>query len=172
MPPPTPDCTMPAWVLPTLQILANVAVIATAGFIFWQVKRALAVHEIRKVRALEFVARWNDHGFCQRRTWLIFHLEDKSQSYVEKMKYIRDENHPERLIELTDYMNFLEEFSIGVNLSLVDEEISRRFFQSILVRCHTGLEEFLTEVRKEKPHGLLEFTSLITRWSSLPPLSI
>ena len=138
---------------------------------FEQARRQESLEQRRKELALEFMRRWNDPVFSDRRKWILRFLGDKMVSFKQKMDYITDKEHLERGAEYLNLLNFLEEFSIAVNSNLADEELARRFFYGVILRHGEVLRDFVQDLRRETSRAstLSEFTTLVTRWSALPP---
>ena len=56
------------------EIAAAIAIILTAIFVYRQVNRMIAIRDHRKVKAQEYITKWNDLGFSTRRAWVLREL--------------------------------------------------------------------------------------------------
>src|SRR5262249_49508015 len=63
------------------------------------------------------------------------------------------------------YLNFFEEMSLAVLNDLANEEICRRYFQTILLFTRTKFEE---SILKDNPDRYLNIRDLCLRWQQAP----
>ena len=124
-----------------------------------------------QTRTLSFPARWNDPGF--------FHVK---QSIHELRKALYEDstikndndrrNKLQELIDadvkvklnLTDVFNFFEEMSVCVDRGIVDTELLRRFFRSILVAYYEAFEFWLVDRQRGSSLIFSNIGRLYTRW--------
>lgn len=159
-----------------LKFLATSIGVAAAVLSAFYIGRGLHASIASEIntRTMSYAARWNDpHYYHHRLAYSkmmteIVQESTKSGKKQDRLSIIQN------VIELNDtnehhlkgVLNFFEELAIHVNRDLVDEDILKAFFKTIITKCHSDLEPWIIEHRKTQGERIfIEFTELATRWS-------
>jgi hypothetical protein len=125
-----------------------------------------AAREARVAAALAVFYRWNDPTFfhCKKAGREIM-LKFKSLTRVDdKIAYLREDMG--RYANLVDMLNTFEALEIAIDAKVVDNDIAKRFFRSIVMEYWHLTEEIIKKNRAERNNPRLwkEFENLYRRW--------
>ena len=144
-----------------LSIFANLAIIGTAGFVFYQ--HWVLGKEERKVRAHARIQTWNDPSFVSRRIGL--HDQLNALNVTEKgNKFDEDENFRAVVIQV---LNFFESLAQGIDEGVLDEGSCRRYFKGSLIPYCNAMEGLIAHLQKKYSDQTMfsDFSRLARDWS-------
>lgn len=138
----------------TIQLLANLAVIAGIFFLAWQVMITfksfrMDLDQKKTDRALQYIARWNDVEFNKlRRQVLVKFRQLNIENQASELSQIYSD------VELRGntnlLLNFLEEVSIGVNHGHVNFDIVFLYFGPLSIMYFELLHPWILHLRERK----------------------
>lgn len=145
-----------------LSIFANLAIIGTAGFVFYQ--HWVQGKQERRVRAHERIAQWNDPHFTEQRAGVFKFLADPEKSPQDKLeKYRSDEKWRATIVQM---INFFEVLGQAINDDVVDEESAKRFFEGILDSFYKSAFPIIVAFRELDTDSLADIVWLAHRWAA------
>jgi Domain of unknown function (DUF4760) len=90
---------------------------------------------------------------------------DKEMNYVAKYKEIVDNK--ETYTAIISMLNFFESLSLSINAELLDEDLAKRYFYSLVKHYYFGLDWFMKMRRQERQTNKIfqEFEKLFENWT-------
>jgi hypothetical protein len=137
--PPTPDRHVPPIVLEVVQLAANAAILATAIFVYAQVKTAIehlreSRIEQKRTRALDYIRRWNEASEQTKKLAVYAVCRDEKKSTAEKLEMLKADAELRALVKAE--CNFFEELGVAHEKELIEKEVAYAFFEGIVPYLH------------------------------------
>lgn len=141
-----------------VRLVADLAVIATAIFVFFQLGAASSQLRIaaqsylsaaqaeRTKLAFDFIRRWNDDPQKAIRSQVFEILRNKSLSDEEKFRRL-NENPAQRAVFRAN-LNFFEEMGLAYKRNAVDRDVIFEFFGFLAVLYWEGAKGYIMEMRR------------------------
>ncbi len=130
--------------------------------------RVSGVQQARITAALGFIASWLNPHFFHAKTsgrqilnWFKEHPNGREQlQYVDADPTLR--------ANLSDVLNVFEALAIAIDVGMIDEEVAKRFFRSIVREWWHQTESYIKARRAERDNTRLfkEFEWLFERWKT------
>jgi Domain of unknown function (DUF4760) len=109
-------------------------------------------------RTLKYIGRWNSQEYAKAREI----AQETHELFLGKLAKEHNDilreslkQTPNKKLEITFVLNFFEEISIVISKNLVDEELAKDFFKSILVKYYYLFESFIFDIRKDNSNDNL-----------------
>ncbi len=152
-------------------IVFSASVLAGAGAALAAVNaldaRFAQLQQSKALNALDFAHKWTDpalfHARKAGRETLQFF---KGKTLVQQKAYLDED--ATRLANLIDVLNFFETLSVAIHKDIADEEMSRRWFRSVLNEYWHTAQDFVKNRRAERNNArlLVELEWLFERWKA------
>ena len=152
-------------------VVFSASVLAGAGAALAAVNaldaRVAQVRQSRIAAAIDFGHRWTSPEFFHARSagrTIVGYL--KANSNLEHQKQWLQED-AKRLPDLLDVLNMLELLSLAVQADVLDEDLIKRQFRSVVNDYWHATEAFIKNRRAERQNArlLAEFEALFKRWN-------
>ncbi|MCH9018986.1 MAG: DUF4760 domain-containing protein [Proteobacteria bacterium] len=123
-------------------------------------EEALETHG-KKVRALEYAARWNAPAMHNCRAVCRKILEVRGQPEQEIIEFGDRE-----AIIITNIFNFFEEMAFSIEHNIIDEDLAKNIFYGLVVICFQVMEPWVEHERTKKgiPTILIAVQKLYNNW--------
>jgi hypothetical protein len=137
-----------------------------------EIDRKLAIESQKIDRTLLYIQRWNDSHYSSfKKLAYQIHLLIDNKPDNQKEKIVREEieKDADLRMEVTEFLNFLEEMALCVNRELIIEEVSRDFYRSIVIQYYNIFGVWIAQLRTHKKEDKLykELTALFEKWKAL-----
>lgn len=151
---------MPGWIFQYAQLAANLAIVATAVFIFRQLSVAVGhlrvaaqqflsgIEAQKQNRTVEYIRRWNEAPDQAERTKIFAMLGDHTKSEAEKLAAI-EADHALRA-QIRTQCNFFEELGIAYHKNLVDKDGLYEFFGYIVKTIYERTRFYIEARRRQE----------------------
>lgn len=128
--------------------------------------RITTTEQIRKAAALEYIRRWTDPTFhhAKKNGREMITEFAKLKTDDEKRKYL--EADATKLGNLIDVLNVFESMSVALQEGIINEQVTRRFFRSIVLQYWHCSEQFIKTRRSERSNSriFIELEWLFNKW--------
>lgn len=137
-----------------------------------ELDRKLTIESQKIDRTLLYIQRWNDSHYSSfKKLAYQIHLliDNKPDNQREKIVREEIEKDADLRMEVTEFLNFLEEMALCVNRELIIEELSRDFYRSIVIQYYNIFGVWIAQLRTHKKEDKLykELTVLFEKWKAL-----
>ena len=137
-----------------------------------ELDRKLTIESQKIDRTLLYIQRWNDSHYSSfKKLAYQIHLLIDNKPDNQKEKIVREEieKDVDLRMEVTEFLNFLEEMALCVNRELIIEELSRDFYRSIVIQYYNIFGVWIAQLRTHKKEDKLykELTVLFEKWKTL-----
>jgi hypothetical protein len=126
--------------------------------------------QAKKAAALDFITRWLDPPFfyVKRSGRELIAFFRAHRGLEDQRRYLGDDANADRTANLFDIFNLFEEMSIAIQTDMVDEDILKRFFRSLVLEYWHIFEAFMGARRAERNNArlLIEAEWLYRHWRS------
>lgn len=120
-------------------------------------------------RTINYIARWNSNEISESRKNVLILMRKLKSVSGSDYHLILDSLDEEADIreDLTLILNFFEEMSIGVELGMLNEDLLRRFYKSIIFDFYIILSPYIETHRQalRNPNIFSSFTYLARKWN-------
>lgn len=155
-------------IVKVLGIVADLAIVATAFFVWHQLRHSVLVREVRKVRAHERIAQWNEPHFVQRREGVLRYLKDATITEDEKVKrFNEDDSFGAAVVQI---LNFFEALAQGIRDGVINEKSARDFFGLIAKAAYDSSLPLIRDARATYSEASKDFEWLIHKWANDPAI--
>ena len=153
-------------------LAAAVAAVTSTFYIGQNLKSAVASEKID--RTISYIRRWNEPSFYETRMKFREIMEELIQASEQphgrdRLALINDviENGGNSKYDVISVLNFWEEMAIMVNRGIIDEEILKEAYKTLIIKSYSNLEPWIRELRTKRGERLLrDLSKLYDRWSN------